>query len=151
MDDPEFIDKVPLSFLSHKEVYEENIRKAVLILKKIRQLQDEGKGGVENYMALLGGLLGSGLIREGNPMSVHFVMFLPAIMGHGTTDQQAHWMARAWSCEIIGTYAQTELGHGTFIRGLETTSTYDEKTQEFVLHSPTLTSYKWWPGGCKLL
>jgi len=39
------------------------------------------------------------------------------------------------------------LGHGTFIRGLETTATYDEKTQEFILNSPTLTSYKWWPGG----
>lgn len=49
--------------------------------------------------------------------------------------------------EIIGTYAQTELGHGTFIRGLETTATYDERTQEFVLHSPTITAYKWWPGG----
>ena len=46
-----------------------------------------------------------------------------------------------------GTYAQTELGHGTFLRGLETTATYDPKTQEFVLHSPTLTAYKWWPGG----
>lgn len=44
---------------------------------------------------------------------------------------------------------QTELGHGTFIRGLETTATYDPETKEFVLHSPTLTSYKWWPGGCK--
>lgn len=42
---------------------------------------------------------------------------------------------------------QTELGHGTFIRGLETTATYDPKTEEFILNSPTLTSYKWWPGG----
>ncbi|XP_072946847.1 acyl-coenzyme A oxidase 1-like isoform X2 [Epargyreus clarus] len=41
----------------------------------------------------------------------------------------------------------TELGHGTFIRGLETTATYDPETEEFVLHSPTLTSYKWWAGG----
>lgn len=42
---------------------------------------------------------------------------------------------------------QTELGHGTFVRGLETTSTYDVETGEFILHSPTLTSTKWWPGG----
>jgi acyl-CoA oxidase len=39
-----------------------------------------------------------------------------------------------------------ELGHGSFIRGLETTATFDEKTDEFVLNSPTLTSMKWWPG-----
>lgn len=49
--------------------------------------------------------------------------------------------------EVIGTYAQTELGHGTFIRGLETTATYDRTRKEFVIHSPTLTSTKWWPGG----
>ncbi len=35
-----------------------------------------------------------------------------------------------------------EMGHGTFIRGLETTSTYDPRTKEFVIHSPTITAYK---------
>ena len=35
---------------------------------------------------------------------------------------------------------------GTYIRGLETTATYDPQTQEFVMHSPTLTSLKWWVG-----
>lgn len=38
---------------------------------------------------------------------------------------------------------------GTFIRGLETTATYDPKTKEFILDSPTLTSKKYWPGCCK--
>jgi hypothetical protein len=28
-------------------------------------------------------------------------------------------VGRAWNLELVGTYAQTELGHGTFIRGLE--------------------------------
>ncbi len=52
--------------------------------------------------------------------------------------------------QVIGTYAQTELGHGTFVRGLETTATYDIDTQQFVIHSPTLSSTKWWPGGERL-
>lgn len=102
-----------------------------------------------DFRALLGGLLGSGLIREGNPLGVHFVMFLPTLLGQATTEQQAEFLGRAWNLEILGTYAQTELGHGTFIRGLETRATYDESTEEFVLHSPSLTAYKWWPGGCK--
>ena len=38
---------------------------------------------------------------------------------------------------------------GTFIRGLETTATYDPTNREFVLNSPTITSMKYWPGGCK--
>lgn len=29
---------------------------------------------------------------------------------------------------------------------LETTATYDPKSEEFVLNSPTITSIKWWPG-----
>lgn len=69
----------------------------------------------------------------------------------GTLEQQAKWLGRAWNLEIIGTYAQTEMGHGTFIRGLETTATYDEKTQEFVLNTPTLTAHKWWPGLINIL
>lgn len=51
------------------------------------------------------------------------------------------------SRQIIGTYAQTELGHGTFVRGLQTVAVYDDKAREFVVHSPSLESTKWWPGG----
>jgi acyl-CoA oxidase len=74
-------------------------------------------------------------------------MFIPTILSQGDAEQQAHWLPKCYSLEIIGTYAQTELAHGTFVRGLETTATYDKQTQEFVLHSPTLTATKWWPGG----
>ncbi len=63
----------------------------------------------------------------------------------------AFWLNRIKKYPIFGTYVQTELGHGTFIRGLETTSTYDKSTQEFVLDSPSLTSTKFWPGACKLI
>jgi len=45
-----------------------------------------------------------------------------------------------------GSYAQTELGHGSNVRGLETTATYDNKTDEFVINTPTLTATKYWPG-----
>ncbi|XP_044947151.1 putative peroxisomal acyl-coenzyme A oxidase 1.2 [Hordeum vulgare subsp. vulgare] len=41
----------------------------------------------------------------------------------------------------------TELGHGSNVQGLEITATFDPSTDEFVMHSPTLTSSKWWPGG----
>ena len=74
-------------------------------------------------------------------------MFIPSLVSHADPDQQAKWLPLAQTLEIIGTYAQTELGHGTFVRGLETTATYDPDSQEFITHSPTLTSTKWWPGG----
>ena len=40
---------------------------------------------------------------------------------------------------------------GTFIRGLETTATYDPRTEEFVINSPTVSSMKYWPGSRKCL
>lgn len=51
------------------------------------------------------------------------------------------------SHQHLGCYLQTELGHGTNVQALETTAEYDEKTDCFDLHSPTLTSTKWWAGG----
>lgn len=50
LDDPELQDEIPMSYLSHKEMYEETIRKATVVFRKIRQLQLEGKDGVDNYL-----------------------------------------------------------------------------------------------------
>ena len=47
----------------------------------------------------------------------------------------------------MGTYTQMELGHGSFVRGIETTATFDKDSDEFVIHSPTVTSTKFWPAG----
>ncbi|XP_045456830.1 probable peroxisomal acyl-coenzyme A oxidase 1 [Melitaea cinxia] len=141
------IDSVPSVYLSHKEKYELAVKKACLLFKMIRKLQEEENTGMENYRAVLGGNLGTAILSDGSPLLLHYVMFIPTVMGQGTVEQQAYWVGRAFNLDIIGTYAQTELGHGTFIRGLETTATYDPSTKEFILHSPTLTSYKWWPGG----
>lgn len=78
---------------------------------------------------------------------LHWGMFIPAIEGQGTDDQINKWLPLARKMQIIGCYAQTELGHGSNVQGLETTATFDPQTDEFVMHSPTLTSSKWWPGG----
>ncbi|KAM4842879.1 peroxisomal acyl-coenzyme A oxidase 1 isoform 3-T3 [Thomomys bottae] len=81
------------------------------------------------------------------PLDLHLGMFLPTLLHQATAEQQERFFMPAWNLEITGTYAQTEMGHGTHLRGLETTATYDPKTQEFILNSPTVTSIKWWPGG----
>lgn len=52
---------------------------------------------------------------------------------------------------ILGAYAQTELGHGSNVAALETTATFLPDTQEFEIHSPTLTSTKWWIGSAGLV
>ncbi|XP_045524900.1 probable peroxisomal acyl-coenzyme A oxidase 1 [Pieris brassicae] len=141
------LDGVPEEYLSHKEKYERAVKNSVILFGLVRQMQEEGKTSVTDYRDVITALLASAQTRDGSPLGVHYIMFMPAILNQGTEEQQAQWMPRAWNSSIIGTYAQTELGHGTFVRGLETTATYDPSTKEFVLNSPTLTSYKWWPGG----
>lgn len=57
---------------------------------------------------MLGGSLGTAILKDGNPLTLHWVMFIPSIMGQGSVEQQGYWIARAWSCDIIGTYAQVK-------------------------------------------
>lgn len=82
-----------------------------------------------------------------SPITIHWVAFVPVIFGQGSAEQIERWGNKAMNHEILGCYMQTELGHGTNVQMLETTCTYDEESDGFVLHSPTLTSTKWWAGG----
>ena len=38
------------------------------------------------------------------------------------------------------------MGHGSNVRGLELEARWDHEAKNFILHSPTLTASKWWPG-----
>ena len=55
---------------------------------------------------------------------------MTCIMSQGPSEQVDQWLPPATQFLHIGTYAQTELGHGTYLRGLETTATYDKVTEE---------------------
>ena len=50
-----------------------------------------------------------------NPFLLNYVMFIPMIKSQGTKEQIDKYAIPAENLEIIGTYAQTELGHGTSI------------------------------------
>lgn len=88
-----------------------------------------------------------GQMFETGSLGVHFSMFLTFLKTNASPEQQAKWLELAQEGRYFGAYAQTELGHGSNVRGLETTATFDKETDEFVVHSPTLTSLKWWPTG----
>jgi acyl-CoA oxidase len=64
----------------------------------------------------------------------------------GSEEQQRKFLLPASMLNIIGCYAQTELGHGSNVAGLETTATLDLKTDEFVIHTPNIKATKFWPG-----
>ncbi|KAF9083096.1 acyl-Coenzyme A oxidase [Mortierella sp. GBA35] len=77
---------------------------------------------------------------------VHEMLFRQAVTLFGTSEQQDQWLDDIENWRVIGCFAMTELGTSSNLRGLETTSTYDRATNEWVIHSPTLTSTKWWIG-----
>lgn len=135
----EFVDSVqdPVDYLTADEVYEEALIKASKMYSKALSLADP-----REVLAV-----GEAIHHEATPLLLHFIMFIPALMGHASEEQLQRWLPDAIELKIIGTYAQTELGHGTYVRGLETKATYDQGKEQFVLESPNLKSIKWWPGG----
>ncbi|XP_059058432.1 probable peroxisomal acyl-coenzyme A oxidase 1 [Achroia grisella] len=148
LNDGQSRDVIPEEYLGPKEKYENAVRKSC-VYAKISKDELMNMTGLEllGFTSPVFRRIADAYFKEVSPFLLHVGMFIPTIMGQCTPEQQAHWLPRALAFEIAGTYAQTELGHGTFIRGLETTATYDPQTEEFVLHSPTLSSYKWWAGG----
>lgn len=87
------------------------------------------------------------LIDDHIPYGLHYNAFIPVLKSQGSDEQIAEWLPRCENLEVIGCYAQTELGHGSNVQGLETIATFDEQSQSFIVDSPTLTSAKWWVGG----
>ena len=83
-------------------------------------------------------------------LNLSFNLMLASLAIQATPEQVADWLPRIKSLEIIGCYAQTELGHGSYVKGIETEAVYDHNTQEFIFNSPTVSSYKWWIGALGL-
>ncbi|KAK8180574.1 acyl-CoA oxidase [Phyllosticta capitalensis] len=90
--------------------------------------------------------LANDLISEPTPYALHESMFLVTLKNQTTPEQQELFYKKAANYEYMGCYAQTELGHGSNVRGLETTATWNPEDQTFTIHSPHLTSAKWWIG-----
>lgn len=85
------------------------------------------------------------------PGSAHVGMFLKYIELMGTEEHKKTYLDKCKTYEIVGCYAQTEIGHGSDVRSLETTATFDEKTQEWVIDTPSLSAAKYWPGELSIL
>lgn len=80
------------------------------------------------------------------PVQPQFRIFLSNLDRQMSDEQKAIWMPKAERFEIFGSYAQTELGHGSNVRGIETTATFDKDKDEFLINSPTISSTKYWIG-----
>jgi acyl-CoA oxidase len=86
------------------------------------------------------------LVDEPGPYGLHKSMYLITLRDQTNDEQKELFEKPAIAYDHVGCYAQTELGHGSNVRGLETTATWIEDAQEFEINTPTLTATKWWIG-----
>ncbi|XP_014666561.1 PREDICTED: peroxisomal acyl-coenzyme A oxidase 1-like [Priapulus caudatus] len=124
-------------FQTRSEQYEAALRRGL----KVFEFADECSWCKDDIVALLQ------MISSDCCFVLHLGLVIPAFDKLASDEQTAKWLPLCMQLQVIAAYAQTELGHGTYLPKLETTATYDTSTEEFILNSPTLTSMKFWPGG----
>uniref|UniRef100_A0A914MNE9 Acyl-coenzyme A oxidase n=1 Tax=Meloidogyne incognita TaxID=6306 RepID=A0A914MNE9_MELIC len=136
----ELCPRVPEVFMSRMEQMEDVARLSVAMANHAEKVIDVFKPEEQFYFnSLICGF-------NGSPFHLHLIMAVPAMINSCDDDQATEWLPKLLNRELIATYAQTEMGHGTNLRALETTATYDPSTEQFILNTPTITATKWWPG-----
>jgi acyl-CoA oxidase len=73
---------------------------------------------------------------------VQFGLFGGAIHGLGTESHHKKYIEALMKAELLGCFAMTETGHGSNVKGLETTAHYEKDTDELIIHSPSKSAQK---------
>ena len=77
-------------------------------------------------------------------MTVQFNLFGGTVLKLGTERHHTHLLAGIDKLDDVGCFGLTELGYGNNAVEMETTATYDSTNKEFIIHSPSTVSQKYW-------
>jgi len=100
-----------------------------------------GQGDMDKYFTIMETLSYHDLslvIKFG----VQFGLFGMSVYFLGTEKHHKKYLKSIGTLELPGCFAMTETGHGSNVRGVETTATYDHKTRSFVIHTPHQNAQK---------
>jgi acyl-CoA oxidase len=94
-----------------------------------------GGGNIQNYFAIMETLSYHDLslvIKFG----VQFGLWGMSIQSLGTEKHYSKYLKDIGSLQLPGCFAMTETNHGSNVKGMETTATYNHKSQTFTIHTP---------------
>lgn len=94
-----------------------------------------GTGNMPGYAAIFENMMyvdGSMAIKFG----VQFGLFGGSIQKLGTKKHHDAYLSETGKAKLLGCFAMTETGHGSNVRGVKTTATYDKETDSIVIHTP---------------
>lgn len=108
-----------------------------------------GKGDMEGYFTIMETLSYHDLsmvIKFG----VQFGLWGMSVYFLGTDKHHQKYLKEIGSLELPGCFAMTETGHGSNVRGLETTATYNPKNGTISIHTPNPEARKEYIGNAAL-
>ncbi len=94
-----------------------------------------GTGDMEGYAHMFENMMyvdGSLSIKFG----VQFGLFGGSIQKLGTKKHHDKYLGKTGKTELLGCFAMTETGHGSNVRGVKTTATYDKASDQIIIHTP---------------
>ncbi|TSK62588.1 Peroxisomal acyl-coenzyme A oxidase 1 [Bagarius yarrelli] len=107
INDPDFQHE-DLNFLSRSERYDAAVKKSVQMFSKIRDYGISDPEEIYSYKRVA-------KRAPHEAFGLHYVMFMPTLSNLCTPEQRDKWLPLASSFKVVGTYAQTELGHARFM------------------------------------